>query len=77
MAKQENTSEGKPSLYKRLQDFIQEVRVELGKVTWPTMDDLKVSTKVTMYLLGIMAAVIFCFDHIFRIAVLILLRLAA
>lgn len=76
MAKQVNTTEGKPSLNKRLQDFIQEVRVELSKVTWPTMDDLKVSTKVTMYLLGIMAAVIFCFDHIFQFAVLMLLRLA-
>ena len=57
--------------------FLQETRVELGKVTWPTVDDLKVSTKVTMILLAIMSGVIFVYDKVFGLVVIMLLKLAA
>ena len=76
MAKQVSVGEGKPGVFSRLNTFLREVWVELEKVTWPTRDDLKVSTKVTMYLLIIMAVVAFSFDWIFSRAILILLGLA-
>lgn len=77
MLKQTAMADGKPGMIQRVQRFFEEVRVELGKVTWPTVDDLKVSTKVTMVLLGIVSIIIFMFDQVFQIAVLAMLRLAA
>ena len=59
----------------RLKLFYEEVMTEMGKVTWPTLDDLKVSTKVTMFLLLAMAAIIFVFDKVFEQFVLMLLNL--
>jgi len=52
------------------------VQVELGKVTWPSREDLKVSTKVSMMRLGIMAGIIFVFDVFFGQVVVWLLNLA-
>ena len=60
----------------RLMQFLAEVRLELDKVTWPGKEDLRVSTKVTMYMLGIMASITFVFDRIFQMVVVLLLRLA-
>jgi preprotein translocase SecE subunit len=77
MAKQVLASDAKPNLYQRVKGFLLEVKVELDKVTWPTLDDLKVSTKVTMFMLCIMAAVIFVYDQAFQVVVLLLLSLAA
>ena len=68
--------ESKPGIIQRFQTFIQEVKMELSKVTWPTMDDLKVSTKVTMLLLGIMAGIIFVYDQVFQAVVFVLLKVA-
>jgi len=69
-------TEQKPGLAARIQSFYADVLVEMGKVTWPTMDDLKVSTKVTMFLLLAMAAVVFVFDKVFEQFVLMLLAIA-
>ena len=69
-------TEQKPGPIARMQTFYGEVMAEMNKVTWPTLDDLKVSTKVTMFLLFAMAAVIFVFDKVFEQLVLILLNLA-
>jgi preprotein translocase subunit SecE len=59
----------------RMRLFYEEVMVEMSKVTWPTLEDLKVSTKVTMFLLLAMAGIIFLFDKVFEQFVLILLNL--
>lgn len=69
-------TEQKPGLVARIQAFYADVVMEMGKVTWPTMDDLKVSTKVTMFLLLAMAAVVFLFDKVFEQFVLLLLGIA-
>jgi len=69
-------TEQKTGLITRLQLFYEEVMVEMNKVTWPSFEDLKVSTKVTMFLLLAMAAVIFVFDKVFEQFVLLLLNLA-
>lgn len=68
--------EEKPGPITRIQGFYGEVMMEMGKVTWPTLDDLKVSTKVTMFLLLAMAGVVFVFDKIFEQFVLLLLAIA-
>jgi preprotein translocase SecE subunit len=69
-------TEQKPGLIARIQGFYAEVVVEMGKVTWPTLEDLKVSTKVTMFLLLAMAGVVFVFDKVFEQFVLLLLSIA-
>lgn len=76
MLKQSNAAESKPGLVQRVTTYLQEVQVELGKVTWPSREDLKVSTKVTMMMLGIMAGIIFVFDVFFGQVVVWLLNLA-
>jgi len=75
MAKQTTVTEAKPGLFERVKDFVEEVRSELNKVTWPTMEDLQVSTKVTLFLLGVMAVIIFAYDQVFQLFVLMLLKL--
>jgi preprotein translocase subunit SecE len=75
MAKQVVAAEHNPGLIERIKTFIEEVQVEMKKVTWPTMADLKVSTKVTMYLLLGMAALIFVYDQVFQNVVFQLLNL--
>jgi preprotein translocase subunit SecE len=76
MAKQPTVNEPRPGPITRMLTFIEEVKVELNKVTWPTKEDLKVSTKVTLFLLGVMAALIFGYDQVFQFIVVTLLRLA-
>jgi len=75
MAKQVVAAEHNPGLVEKIKTFIEEVQVEMKKVTWPTMADLKVSTKVTMYLLLGMAALIFVYDQVFQNVVFQLLNL--
>lgn len=69
--------ENKPGVIQRMRTFFEEVRNEMKKVTWPTREDLMVSTKVTLYLLLIMAVIIFVYDKIFAVVVLFLLNIAS
>lgn len=77
MAKQDVAASVQPGVVQRLTEFITEVRSEMKKVTWPSKEDLKVSTKVTMLLLVIMAAITFLFDQVFGNLILFLLKLAS
>jgi preprotein translocase SecE subunit len=77
MAKQAVAVEAKPGPVQKAQEFFQEVRQELEKVTWPTMEDVKVSTRVCMYMLAGMVVVIYGFDFIFNNVILALLKLAS
>ena len=76
MAKQAVAVETKPGVFQRMQDFITEVRQELDKVTWPTVEDVKVSTRVCLYMLAGMVVVVFAFDRVFNFIVITLLKLA-
>jgi preprotein translocase subunit SecE len=69
-------SQAKLNPIQKIQVFFEEVRTELDKVTWPSYEDLKVSTKVCLYMLGIMVAITFLFDQVFNRVVLGLLSLA-
>lgn len=75
MAKQAVASEEKPGFLGRITNYYGEVRTEMDKVTWPTREDLQVSTKVCLLLLVAMAGIIFFFDQVFQFIVLFLFSL--
>jgi preprotein translocase subunit SecE len=70
------TSEAKPGVIERVKIFTRDVQVEMKKVTWPSKEDLKTSTKVCMFMLLLMAGITFGFDKIFEVIILQLLQLA-
>lgn len=70
-------AESKPGLIQKTRTFFDEVWTEMQKVTWPTRDDLKSSTQVTLILLGVVAAIIFAYDQVFQVTILALLSLAS
>ncbi len=74
---EEQQEKGLKALYIKAKNFLLEVKSELEKVTWPTMDDLKVSTRVTIILLCIMAIIIFAFDVSFAQIMLLILNIAS
>lgn len=68
-------AEAKPGLFQRIRGFFEEVLTELQKVNWPTVDELKSSTQVTLIMLGVVAAIIFVYDQVFQVLILALLGL--
>lgn len=74
---EDKEEKGLKAVYNKVKNFFLEVKSELEKVTWPTVDDLKVSTKVTMILLGIMACIIFVFDLFFAQIMYLILGLVS
>jgi preprotein translocase subunit SecE len=46
-----------------LKKFIEEVRVEMNKVTWPTKQQLKESTNVVIGVSLIITAIVFVMDQ--------------
>lgn len=77
MAKQITTTETNPGLFQRIQGFFNDVISELKKVTWPTREDLMASTKVTLFLLVIMAFIIFVYDRFFGFLIMLILSFAS
>jgi len=77
MAKTVTAVEEKTGIVDRVWGFGAEVVAELKKVSWPSLDDLKLSTKVTLYMLAIMAIITFVFDKVFEIAIVALLKLVS
>jgi len=77
MAKQITADESRPGILARIQEFFDDIINELKKVTWPTREDLMASTKVTLYLLLIMAAIIFVYDRVFGLIIMTILSFAS
>jgi preprotein translocase subunit SecE len=50
------------SFFRRVRDYLHEVRVELKKVTWPTRDQMVAFTTVTLITSTVLTFVIFGFD---------------
>jgi len=75
MAKQSGGALEKPSLMERFKEFIEEVKSELSKVSWPTKEDIKGSTQVVLFLLVVVAGLVYVYDIVFKIVVLGLLRI--
>ena len=75
MARQALAAESKPSLVARIKEFYEEVRSEMTKVTWPSLEELKTSTSVVLMLLAISAGIIYVLDFVLQIVVVGLFRL--
>ena len=75
MAKQQASAASKKNLIILTKEFIQEVKVEMSKVTWPSREELKSSTQIVLLFLVIFASIIFVYDHIFQFVVVQLLKL--
>ena len=50
-------------LYEKLVVFLKEVRMELGKVSWPSRNELTVSTTAVVFFSVVMAAFIGIIDY--------------
>ena len=50
-------------VYERLVQFLKEVRMELGKVSWPSRNELTVSTTAVIFFTVVMAAFIGVIDY--------------
>ena len=72
MAKQVAGTAPKANVVMRLVTYIQEVRGELDKVTWPSRDDLKTHTLIVMSFLALLAVSIGAMDVGFQRLVLTL-----
>ena len=55
--------------------FLRDVRVEMGKVTWPTRKDLAQSTLVVLVAVAIAAVYTFALDLVFAKAVDVVVNL--
>jgi preprotein translocase subunit SecE len=51
-------------MFGKIAQFIQEVQGEMGKVTWPTQEELKSSTTIVLGLSLALAVFIFIVDYI-------------
>jgi preprotein translocase subunit SecE len=74
MAKQ-NVAVEKPNFIRRSRGYLNDVRMELAKVTWPSQAELKASTTVVLIFLVILAVTIGAMDIVFQRAVLFLYSL--
>lgn len=75
MARQAAAAESKPSIVARIKEFYEEVRSEMGKVTWPSLEELKTSTSVVLVLLVISAVILYVLDFVLQIIVMGLFKL--
>jgi len=51
-------------MFGKIAQFIREVQTEMGKVTWPTQEELKSSTTIVLGLSLALAVFIFVVDYI-------------
>ncbi len=51
-------------MFTRLQNYVREVWLEMGKVTWPTRDELKESTRVVIIGSILLTVFIFLIDRV-------------
>jgi preprotein translocase subunit SecE len=62
---QQKAKAGRPAEKKGFTKFLRDVRVEMGKVTWPTRKDLAQSTLVVLVAVAIAAVYTFALDEVF------------
>ena len=61
-------------MMQKVRSFFSEVQIELGKVTWPTREELVSSTGVVLMTMFILSLFIGIFDFIFSFMMRLLLR---
>ena len=62
---QQKAKANRPAEKKGFMKFLRDVRVEMGKVTWPTRKDLAQSTLVVLVAVAIAAVYTFALDELF------------
>jgi preprotein translocase subunit SecE len=72
MAKQSVALVERPSIFNRLKDFFNEVKVEMAKVAWPSRAELKQSTSIVLMVLGMFGLITFVYDFLFSHVILVL-----
>ena len=60
-----NRSDGLPGFLKKTQTFVEEVQVEMRRVTWPDREQLRNATFVILVFVLILAAIIGLMDTVF------------
>ena len=75
MAKATAAQPSKPTIVAQTKTFVQEVRTEMDKVTWPSKDDLKSHTSVVLIFLAVLALLVGAMDVVFQNIILFLFRL--
>ena len=73
-AKQQAPATERKSFYRRVRDYLHEVRQELRKVTWPNREQMITFTTITLITTTVLTLVIFGFDAVAKEAVFRLLR---
>ncbi len=71
MEQEQTTSVG---LVDRMKGFVQDVRVEATKISWPTRDELRDSTAVVIITCLLVSAFLFVVDRILQSALGLLFR---
>jgi preprotein translocase subunit SecE len=66
LAGSEGAAEGRGGRLTRVMGFFRDVRAEVRKVTWPTVDDLKKATTVIVIFVSILGVVIGLMDAVFQ-----------
>jgi preprotein translocase subunit SecE len=56
-------------MFQKIRHFFSEIRVELRKVTWPTRDELKESTKIVIVATFVVTVFIGIIDQILTLIV--------
>jgi preprotein translocase subunit SecE len=70
---QQKAKAARPAEKKGLMKFLRDVRIEMGKVTWPTRKDLVQSTLVVLVAVGIATVYTGVLDFVFAKAVDVIL----
>ena len=74
MAKQTASAAVRPGVVARATEFLREVKTEMVKVAWPSMEEVKSSTTVVLFLVAIIATIIYLYDMVFLFVLGQLLR---
>ena len=75
MARQATIAGQKPNVVVRARQFLQEVKTEMNKVAWPSKNEVKSHTSVVMFLLFVLAGIIYVYDLVSLQVVKLLLLL--
>jgi preprotein translocase subunit SecE len=65
MAEEKLTTTTQAGWMDQSRDFVKDVRVEFGRVSWPTREELRDSTLVVIVMVLLVSAYLFVWDRIF------------
>ena len=55
-------------MFKKMSEYLLQVRVEMGKVSWPTRAELVESTRIVLVLSLVLAIAVFLVDRVLSLA---------